>query len=62
MIYAVENSQDSSVRIVTRLWAGPPGFRIPTEAKDLFLLQNVQLGSGAHPVSHSEGTGDISRE
>jgi hypothetical protein len=28
----------SIVSIVTRLWAGPSGFRIPAEAKDISLL------------------------
>jgi hypothetical protein len=48
-------SQSSLVGIVTRLRAGRSGVRIPVEARDFSLLQNVQTGSGAHPASYSVG-------
>jgi hypothetical protein len=33
----------------SRLRAGRSGVRIPTEARDFSLLQDVQTGPGAHP-------------
>jgi hypothetical protein len=50
----------SSISTVTRLQTGQPknrGVRIPEKARDFSLLQNVQTGSGSHPVSYSLGTG-----
>jgi hypothetical protein len=35
--------------------------RIPVEARDFPLLQNVQTGSGAHRASYSVGTGTFPR-
>ena len=37
-----------------------PGFEI-RQGQQNFLLQNVQNGTGAHPASHSMGTGVLSR-
>ena len=41
----------SVVAIRARLRAGRYGVRIPLEARDCSLLQNVQTGSGAHSAS-----------
>ena len=49
------DSQDSSVTIVTRLMPGTLGW-ILTEAKDFSLIQNVWTGSGAHPYSFAVGS------
>ena len=40
---------------MTRLGAGQSEVRIPVGARGLSLLQNVQTGSEAHPVSSSMG-------
>jgi hypothetical protein len=37
-------------------------WKIPVEARDFSLLQNVQTGSGVHPASHSMGTRILSWE
>jgi hypothetical protein len=52
-------SQDISVSIVTRLWAGQPRSRgaIPGRGKRFSLLYNFQTGPGAHLASHTMGTG-----
>jgi hypothetical protein len=39
-------SRDSSVSIVPRLWAGRNAARIPAEARDLYLIQNLPTGCG----------------
>jgi hypothetical protein len=44
-------SRDSPVGVVIKLWAGQSGVRMPAEAKDLYLLQNVPTDSRANPVS-----------
>lgn len=41
---------ENAVRIMTRLWAGPSGFRFPTGARNSSLLQGGQTGSTAHPT------------
>ena len=46
---------------MTRLLAGSSGVRVPIGAADFSLLQNLQTGSAAHPVSYSLGTGVLSR-
>ena len=51
--------RDSVVGIAIRLWAGRPGVRIPTDARDFSLLQNVQTDSGAHLTFYSAGMGFI---
>ena len=48
------------VSIATRLGAARSGVRIPADAEDFFLLQNVQAGSGVHLASYSIGTAVIS--
>jgi hypothetical protein len=54
--------RDSVVNSVTGLWAGRCGVRIPAEATDFYLHQNVPTGSGAHPNSYPNDTVLISRE
>jgi hypothetical protein len=49
-------SQDIVVSIVTRLWTGRSGVQILAVTNDLFLLQHVKTGSGAHPAPSSMGT------
>ena len=46
---------------MTRLRAGRFGARILERTWDLSLLQNVQSGSGAHPVFSSTGIGLLFR-
>jgi hypothetical protein len=53
----VNLSQDSSVGIVTRLDDRGIGLRFPAEARDYFLLRNIQTGSGAHTASYATDTG-----
>jgi len=55
-------SQDSVVRTVTRLWAGWSGDWILERTKYVFLLYNIQPGSGALPASWLMGAGVISKE
>jgi len=43
--------------MATTLRAGRSGVRIPVEKVDISLCRNVQIGYGAHPPSHSKGTG-----
>ena len=43
-------SWDSPACVVIKFWAGQSGVRMPTEAKYLSLLQNVQTGRGTHPL------------
>jgi hypothetical protein len=50
-------SRVSVVDIATELRTGQSGVRTPLGARDLSLLHNVQIGSGAHPISPSVGTG-----
>ena len=40
---------------VTRLQIGCYGVRVPTGARDLSILRNVQTGSGPQAVSYSMG-------
>ena len=54
-------SRDSSAGIVTRLWKGRSWVRIPAEASDFSLIQNLQTGYGANPASFSMDTGFHSR-
>jgi hypothetical protein len=49
-------SQDTVVSIVTRLWAGWSRVQVLAEANDLFVLQHVKTGSGAHVAPSSMGT------
>jgi len=44
---------DSAVGILTELWAGLSGDRIPVEAR---FSVPVQTGPGAHPASYTMGT------
>ena len=44
-------SKNSVVSVATRLWAGQSGVRFPAEAGDFSLLQIVQNGPGAQPLS-----------
>jgi len=53
-------SINNIVSIVTMLWAGQSRGQIPTAAKDLFLLQNVQTSSGVNPAPCSMGVGVLS--
>jgi len=52
-------SQDSVIRIVTRLWAGQPRNHssISCSDKDFPLLQSIQTGSRNQPVSYAMDTG-----
>jgi hypothetical protein len=52
-------SQDSSVSVVTRLRAGISEVRFLVRERDFPFHQDVQTGSGAHPVSCVVGTGTI---
>jgi hypothetical protein len=47
---------------MTRLRVGRSGDRIPGDAIDFSLLQNVQTDTGANPSSYSTGTGVLSQE
>jgi hypothetical protein len=49
--------RDSSVGIATRLLAGVSGVRMTAEARDLCLLQNVQICSGVQSASCSIDAG-----
>jgi len=51
-------SWETVVSTLNTLQAGRPGVRIPADAPDLSLLQNVQTSPGVHPASYSTGTGD----
>jgi hypothetical protein len=48
-----DDSLDSVISIVPRIWTRQSGVQIPARAKDFSLLQNIQSGSGAHPASHA---------
>ena len=50
---------DTSVDVVTSLWTGRMSSRrlIPGRDSMFFFPQNVPIGCGAKPVSHSMGTG-----
>jgi hypothetical protein len=50
-------SRNRVVSIETMLRAGRSGVLIPAEARDFYLLQNVQTGSQDHPASTPSGTG-----
>jgi hypothetical protein len=50
----------SQSSIVTTLWTGCSGVRIPIGARDFTLLQNIQTGQGAHLVFYSVGIGVLS--
>jgi hypothetical protein len=52
-------SRDSSVGIVTRLWARSPEVRVefPAEERDFPLLHDVQTDSWAHRSSYTMSTG-----
>jgi hypothetical protein len=52
-------SRDSSVGIVTELWAQWSRFQILAAARQFYLLQNIQPSSGTHPASYSKGTGGL---
>lgn len=43
--------QGSEVCVATLLWEGRSGVRVPIEARDFSVLQNVQTSSRAHPVA-----------
>ena len=45
-----ESRRSNVIRIVIRVRAGRSGLRIPVGARDFFLPQNVQAGSGAVPA------------
>jgi hypothetical protein len=47
---------DSIISVVVRLQARQCWFQIPSEARDLPLLQNVQTGLGSYPASYSIDT------
>jgi len=49
--------RDSSAGIVTRLRVGRSEVRIPADARDLSLIQNLHTGYGLHPASYSGDTG-----
>jgi hypothetical protein len=49
-------SRDSTVSIVTRLWASRHGFRTPATAIHFCILQSIQTCCGDHPVSCSMGS------
>lgn len=44
------------VGIVNGIRAGRSGIRIPPGVRDLFILQILETGCGAHSASYSEGT------
>jgi len=43
-------SWDGAAGIVTRLWAERSRVRVPVQAKDLSLLQDIQTDPGVHPA------------
>ena len=50
-------SRAKGLKVVwTQLEAGSFTVRTPTGAKDLSLFQNVNVGTGDHPVAYSMGT------
>jgi hypothetical protein len=49
--FILSSSRDSSVGIVTRLWAGRPGLDSRQE-RNCSLVHNIQTGSEAHPASY----------
>ena len=55
-----ESEQSCIIGLATTLRAGRFGVRIPIEARDFSLHQNVQTSSAAHPASYSLYTGVIS--
>ena len=57
--YSHPNAFDISVGIATRLRTGRSAFRILAQTRNLFVFENVQPGSGAHPTSYLEGTGNF---
>jgi len=54
MLQYLHSGPGSSVGIVTELWAGRSGDRIPVAAR---FSAPVQTGPGAHPASCTIGTG-----
>jgi len=48
--------KEPGVHTVTMLWAGPSGARCQVQETDLFLLQNIQTGSGTHIALYFIGT------
>jgi hypothetical protein len=59
-IGVISRSRDTVVSTVTRLRAGQFRVRMPAGERHLYLLRNVQTGSGAHHASYSLGTRDSS--
>ena len=45
------------LKIITRLRTGRSAVRVREGARDLYILRNVHIGSAAHSVSYSMGTG-----
>ena len=43
--------------ILIRPWTGQSGVLLPIGARNLYLLQNFQSHTGAHPSFYSVGTG-----
>ena len=50
------NCRNGFLGVATWLWATLSGVWIPPRATYIYLLQNVETGSGAHPASCSLGT------
>ena len=50
LLYAIDGTWHS---VATRLWAGCSGVGIPTGARDICLLQNVNTSPATHPASYS---------
>jgi hypothetical protein len=44
---------DGGLRTVTRLQTARSGVQIPTETRDIYFIQIVQIGFGTHPPSYS---------
>lgn len=47
------HNQDSSVYILTSLWAAQSWFKFLAGARDFSLLQNIQTCTGSHPAPYS---------
>jgi hypothetical protein len=51
---------ESVCGVAIRLRVEQSGVRIPVEAREHYLLENVQAGCGAYPADRSVGTGVLS--
>jgi hypothetical protein len=59
LVLNINIEHGSSVDVVTRLWTNDWGTVVSftVKARDFYILQTLQKGSGAHPASFSMSTG-----